>query len=540
MLWSLVAITVILQFYRLGIGDLIAWDESLYVIRAKAILEFGAWLDQTPYAIGGLYSSTHPPLAIWLMALFVKLFGETLYAWRLVSALSAVAGLFFLYKLSRIHTSERASLMGVIAMGNAQQYLWYGHHAQLDIPMQASVLASVWLIVRALRSERFRPYFIAGIPLGLALLIKAFQGLYVAPMVAGSILFSASRFKLRKIAVVLSIGVLIALPWYYFILREQSLYITDYFNLVGSISSGEYDSDAHPWWYYFNQFVMAVPLFLPLLIFFSLRDRQDQARRIYSVSLSWLGLMFILLTAMGTKMPHWTPFLIIPAAITLPYAVDGVNLRQNTLKHYLFILSATVCTFWSLGLGLRNPRMLLNGRIQVDIVLLAAIMVPLVIIAYLLTRKETLSMRSLLFLSAIIAGGNLYRWSHWNDSAFTSGAKPAAAVLDSAGVTNLTLLHADAELSGDLYGEFSYYSNGWTLGWRSDRKFTSLTWFHAADSINAERAAWMRSDAILIHHVWDVFARVPQRDSSALATLDSFLRKRFTYYRRFARYEAYY
>ena len=65
-------------------GEVQPWDEALYCVRANACLQFGAWLDQTQYAVGGLYSSTHPPLLIWLMAGFVKLFGERKAKRRLV------------------------------------------------------------------------------------------------------------------------------------------------------------------------------------------------------------------------------------------------------------------------------------------------------------------------------------------------------------------------------------------------------------------------------------------------------------------------
>lgn len=70
----------LLRFLNLGFEDLQAWDEALYAVRAEGILRFGGFLDQTQFSIGGLYSSLHPPLYVWLTSVSFFLFGVTEFA----------------------------------------------------------------------------------------------------------------------------------------------------------------------------------------------------------------------------------------------------------------------------------------------------------------------------------------------------------------------------------------------------------------------------------------------------------------------------
>ena len=81
------AAVALMRFVNLGFLDLQAWDEALYAVRAETIAQFGAILDQTPFSIGGLYSSLHPPLYVWLTSVSFLLFGVTEFAARFFSAI---------------------------------------------------------------------------------------------------------------------------------------------------------------------------------------------------------------------------------------------------------------------------------------------------------------------------------------------------------------------------------------------------------------------------------------------------------------------
>src|SRR3972149_5023847 len=96
-----------LRFVNLGFGEIQEWDEALYAVRAKAIVQLGdwptkdltGWLDQTAYSVGGLYSAAHPPLYIWLTAITYRLFGITEFTTRLWAAVFGSGIVVIMYLL---------------------------------------------------------------------------------------------------------------------------------------------------------------------------------------------------------------------------------------------------------------------------------------------------------------------------------------------------------------------------------------------------------------------------------------------------------
>ena len=96
-----------LRFLNLGFLDLQAWDEALYAVRSVGIIQFGGILDQTSFSIGGLYSSLHPPLYVWLTSLSFLIFGVTEFAVRFFSAVFGGLTLMVIYKMGKeLHSSK--------------------------------------------------------------------------------------------------------------------------------------------------------------------------------------------------------------------------------------------------------------------------------------------------------------------------------------------------------------------------------------------------------------------------------------------------
>src|ERR1019366_3313700 len=111
----LLIVACLLPFIRLGLGEIQPWDESLYAIRADACLKFGAWLDQTQYAVGHLYSATHPPLGVWLIATSKFCFGDSTFAIRLPIAMAASASIFLLWLIVRMFVSKESALVSAVS-----------------------------------------------------------------------------------------------------------------------------------------------------------------------------------------------------------------------------------------------------------------------------------------------------------------------------------------------------------------------------------------------------------------------------------------
>ncbi|MBI5323971.1 MAG: glycosyltransferase family 39 protein, partial [Ignavibacteriae bacterium] len=114
---GIIALMAIIVFINLGTGEIQPWDEGLYAIRAKSILHYDDFWDQTEYSSGGLYSSTYPPLTIWFMSGAMKLFGENEFSARFFSALCSIFSLIFIYLISKKVVSFKYSVLTIILTG---------------------------------------------------------------------------------------------------------------------------------------------------------------------------------------------------------------------------------------------------------------------------------------------------------------------------------------------------------------------------------------------------------------------------------------
>ncbi len=146
----LLAVAFLLPFIQLGLGEIQPWDESLYVIRAEACLKFGSWLDQTQYAVGHLYSATHPPLGIWLIAISKYLFGGSTFAIRLPIALAASGSIILLWLIARRFASKEAALVAAVSLSTADLFLELSHRAQMECLILFFCLAAIYLLLIAI------------------------------------------------------------------------------------------------------------------------------------------------------------------------------------------------------------------------------------------------------------------------------------------------------------------------------------------------------------------------------------------------------
>lgn len=227
---GVLGLALLLCFYRLGEGSLYDWDEAIYAQAAREMLLSNVWgtlsWDGSPFF-------HKPPLYFWLTALSYDILGVDEFAARLWPAsfgFGVVVLTFFLGV--RLHSWPAGAGAAVLLLIVDQHYYsqWWNflsltRTAMLDIPLTFWVTLTCVLVWEAER----RPWLLAltGIPLGLAVMTKAWPGLLAAliPFVyqcgAGRLgqEHRSGRMAYWGVAGLLA-GVLI-LPWH---LWEHALY----------------------------------------------------------------------------------------------------------------------------------------------------------------------------------------------------------------------------------------------------------------------------------------------------------------------------
>jgi 4-amino-4-deoxy-L-arabinose transferase-like glycosyltransferase len=129
---GILAAVGLMRFLNLGFLDLQAWDEALYAVRAEGILRFGGWLDQTPFAVDGLYSSLHPPLFIWLTTLSFVLFGVTEFSARFFSAIFGGLTLIVIYRIGKRLADAQVGFFAALLFGLNPFVTFLARQGQFD------------------------------------------------------------------------------------------------------------------------------------------------------------------------------------------------------------------------------------------------------------------------------------------------------------------------------------------------------------------------------------------------------------------------
>src|SRR5947208_1730263 len=104
----LLALCGLTFFWRLGANGLFDLDEGLYVAAAREMFLSGDYV--TP-RINGIVFYDKPPLVYWLAASSFRLFGESVFAARLASALACTLLVGLVYLFGRRCFGRRAGFL---------------------------------------------------------------------------------------------------------------------------------------------------------------------------------------------------------------------------------------------------------------------------------------------------------------------------------------------------------------------------------------------------------------------------------------------
>jgi 4-amino-4-deoxy-L-arabinose transferase-like glycosyltransferase len=358
----LLSFFVIVRFYNLGFKEIQMWDEALYAVRAKAIYYFNCWLDQTDYAEGGLYSSSHPPLYIWLTALLYKLFTINEFTSRFFSALFSSLCLVLTYLLIKKFFNRKSALISIPFLGSIYLFNFYSRQGQLDIAYIFFITLSIYFYLEFLNSGKKRNILISGVSFGFALMTKIIVGFFAIITIFIFLFIELVRknvkFKevLSQIATLTLTGLILSLPWHIFMLKiHAGNFINTFFkfHIIERLSEGvEGNIPELGYFYILNQLVVQFPPVV--LVFFDLFESLKKLKTADSKKLllqSWFWTTFLITSISKTKIPTYALPSFIPAVIiSSVYIVELTERKQNSLA----LSTVLISIIWSSSQNLRN------------------------------------------------------------------------------------------------------------------------------------------------------------------------------------------
>jgi 4-amino-4-deoxy-L-arabinose transferase-like glycosyltransferase len=140
---------------------------------------------------GGVMSVDKPPLALWVQALSVRVFGYDSLSILVPQALMGVASVALVYDLVRRRFGRVGGFVAGLALALTPIAVAISRHNNPDSLLILCCVAALWCTVRGLENRRTRWLVLAGVCVGLGFETKMLVALVVVPGIAAAWLWTA-------------------------------------------------------------------------------------------------------------------------------------------------------------------------------------------------------------------------------------------------------------------------------------------------------------------------------------------------------------
>ncbi len=147
----------------------------------------------------GVMTVDKPPLALWVQALSVRVFGYHPLSMLVPQALMGVASVALVYDLVRRRFGRLGGFVAGLALALTPITVGISRHNNPDALLVLCCVAAVWCAVRALEDGRVRWLVLAGVCVGLGFETKMAVALMVVPGIVAAWLWVAPHGRLRAV-----------------------------------------------------------------------------------------------------------------------------------------------------------------------------------------------------------------------------------------------------------------------------------------------------------------------------------------------------
>lgn len=477
---ALILAIVGLYMVHLQSVEIQPWDEGLYAARGESIVRFNDWADQTPHAIGGLYSGTAPPMVPWGVAIGLYVFGRNAEGVRFFTVLCSGVALLMLMLIARKFISYNGAVLSVCLLGSSITWTVYSRQAMTEVPLMAFVLVSLYGLLE-------KRWWLIGIGLGAALLTKMTVSVLPVLLAVPFVIRKESRFSAL---LGITLGAALAAPWYAYmsVIYGQEFYMTFFSpHLTGNVEAGI--KTLGPF-YYVNQLIVGQPfaVFGFVYILVSLIRRQalpDRTDTPAWITLVWFLCVLTIFSIARTKNPHYTVMLVPPAILLAVYGVERIlhtGSRRTIVAGYLV---AVLAVLYSLIPSARSIIKLDPLGIWTVAILVVAVLASIFLLTFPNHAIDALAVRG---YRPVIYGITAIAFLHsiptvWKgpEGQIMGGSEVAAVLTESGSNSFVYLYHKQND--GDRYNpQLSWYTAGWMNGWLNNHLYVPASL--PADSVD--------------------------------------------------------
>lgn len=401
----LISITGAFRLLTLTENEVQPWDESMYALRAISVVENGNIIDQTEDAPGGLYSSSHPPLFIWLTSATIYLLGNNEFSIRIWSTIFYLLLILTVYKLL---PNKIEGLLSAFMISTTPFLFHFAGLGQLDVCYVFFVTASL-LFWKNSQDRLDKKYiYFSGILFGLAMMSKIIVGMFI-PISIGTYLIMTSfmnkkfnKEQWKDFEILLLIGIVIALPWHSFMYMEYGMDFINYyagFHLISRYFEGvESNQSSLGPLFYINQIIVCCSVVVVFAVIEMKKVLRDKDSMVYLIMFS---VPFLIFTFSSTQLVSYTLAMIPGITLLAGHNLSKI-IKNKSRMGKLRIISIILIILWSSSQIFRNAikSFFMNFTIpSFELMILFALLISLV--AIIISLKKTLNYKIVLLLSGL-------------------------------------------------------------------------------------------------------------------------------------------
>jgi hypothetical protein len=351
---------LIILVYVTGLFPETTADSAKYASVSREILENG---DALHLKIQGEPYLQKPPLLFWLAAISFKLFGVSMFSFKLSTLLFSILGVYSVYRLGRLYFGNNVGLVSALIYATSEALILYNMDVHTDMLLTSNIIFGTWQLVEYLNSRRKVNFIFGFIGIGLAMLSKGVIGLAIPVFGIGGYLLLQKDFKtifsFRWIIGALIILIIIspALKGLHDQFGAEGLKFFFWSNNIDRIQ-GHYTNFRHDYSYFIHTFLY---LFLPwsfYSIYAFVRDLKDWRSNGISTKGLKNGLNYsafiplaIIVSISSQQSPHYLlpiiPFIsIITGRYIYKISEEGIN--TSSFRLAMFTRGFIVVVIWIL------------------------------------------------------------------------------------------------------------------------------------------------------------------------------------------------
>ena len=351
-----------LTVYVVGLFPETTVDSAKYASVSREIFENGDFIH---LRIHGKPYLQKPPLLFWLGAIFFRIFGISMFAFKLPTLLFSFLGIYSTYRLGRLTYDKRTGIIAALIFGTSEALFLFNMDVHTDVLLTSNIIFGIWQLAEYLDKRRALNFILGFIGIGLAMISKGMIGLVVPVFAIAGFLIMKRDFR-----TMFSLKWLAGLPILILILYPTLKGLFDQFGITGlkfyfwsnniDRIRGVYSGNRHDYFFYLHTLAY---IFMPWSLFtytaFVKDWRQWRTNR-FSIkniksaySYSVIIILAIIISASSQQSPHYLlptiPFISIITARCIN-DVSFTDLYPRTYKLMLIFRTIVVALIWPMAI----------------------------------------------------------------------------------------------------------------------------------------------------------------------------------------------